>query len=230
MSIWRFAPTPIHGDLTGDQVLVVFEGEDDAATGRVRGITGWDAARVADPAEDFAALIAECSPEAFESVLEAYAHSRAERPDRHLLRRARLSAELRLLGGLLSAVSSGDRDLITARAADLRDLDERTTDESDESDAAAEPSIAEPSEAEPAPLMISGDDGKGESDSGGESQNPSEDAGEGHTQPLNTGRSRGATRVISTEELAQIRARRPPAEDTPSVQPPGSVQPPDVGG
>ena len=234
VSIWRFAPTPIHGDLTGDQVLVVFEGEDDASTGRVRGITGWDDAKVADPAEDFAALISECSPEAFESVLEAYAHSRVERPDRHLRRRARLVAELRLLGGLLSAVSSGDHDLITARAAELRDLDERIVDESDESDesevATAARGAAEPAPAESAALVTSADDddtGAGESGAG-DPEDPSEDAEADHTQPVDAGRFTETTRVISTEELEQIRATPLPAENTPSAPQPGSVPPPDV--
>ena len=31
VSLWRFAPTPTHGDLTGDQVLAVFDGDGDAA-------------------------------------------------------------------------------------------------------------------------------------------------------------------------------------------------------
>ncbi len=131
VSFWRFAPTPVHGGLTGGRVLVAFEG-DDASSGRVRAITGWDNAKVADPAEDLAALVAACRPEAFESVLEGYAHSRVERPDRHLRRRARLASELRLLGALLGAVSAGERDLIKAHAADLRELDEHTVDEPDE--------------------------------------------------------------------------------------------------
>ena len=57
VSLWRFAPTPTHGDLTGDQVLAVFDDEDDAATGRIRALTGWEDAKVADPADDFAALV-----------------------------------------------------------------------------------------------------------------------------------------------------------------------------
>jgi len=138
VSIWRFAPTPVHGGLTGEQVLVAFE-SDDASSGRVRGITGWDDAKVADPAEDLATLISACTPEAFESVLEAYAHSRVERPDRHLRRRARLASELRVLGALLSAVSAGERDLVTARVADLRELDEHTVDEPDEGPVAQAP-------------------------------------------------------------------------------------------
>ena len=132
VSMWRFAPTPIHGDINGDQVLVVFEDPDDVMTGRVRGITGWDDAQVADPAEDFAAIVTQCEEQTIETVLEAYANSRVQRPDPHLRRRARLAAELRLLTSLLTAVSSDRRDLIRAYAADLRDLDERTIDEPDE--------------------------------------------------------------------------------------------------
>ncbi len=132
VSMWRFAPTPVHGDINGDQVLVGFEDPDDVMTGRVRGITGWDDAQVADPAEDFAAIVTQCEEETIETVLEAYANSRVERPDTHLRRRARLAAELRLLTSLLTAVSAGRRDLIRAYAVDLRDLDERTIDEPDE--------------------------------------------------------------------------------------------------
>ena len=57
MSLWRFAPTPTHGDLGGEQILAVFDDDDDAATGRVRAFTGWEDAKVADPADDFAALV-----------------------------------------------------------------------------------------------------------------------------------------------------------------------------
>ena len=32
-SLWRFAPTPTHGDLTGDEVLAVFDDDHDATTG-----------------------------------------------------------------------------------------------------------------------------------------------------------------------------------------------------
>ena len=84
VSLWRFAPTPTHGDLTGDQVLAVFDDDEDAATGRIRAFTGWEDAKVADPADDFATLVAEASPEAVETVLEAYAHARVDRPDQNL--------------------------------------------------------------------------------------------------------------------------------------------------
>ena len=125
VTLWRFAPTPTHGDLTGDQVLAVFDDEEDAATGRVKALTGWEDAKVADPADDFFALVTQTSPRALETLMEAYAHARAERPDVHLLTRARLSAEMRTLSQLMSAVSGGDRLQVERHALALRRLDER---------------------------------------------------------------------------------------------------------
>lgn len=125
VTLWRFAPTPTHGDLTGDQVLAVFDDEEDAATGRVKALTGWEDAKVADPADDFFALVTQASPRAMETLMEAYAHARAERPDIHLLTRARLSAEMRTLAQLMSAVTGGDRLQVERHASALRRLDER---------------------------------------------------------------------------------------------------------
>ena len=68
VALWRFAPTCVHGDLTGDQVLAVFEDDADASTGRIRGLTGWEDAKVADPADDFASLVDEADPAALETV------------------------------------------------------------------------------------------------------------------------------------------------------------------
>jgi len=128
VSLWRFAPTPTHGDLTGDEVLAIFDDEDDAATGRVRGLTGWENAKVADPADDFATLVVQASPSAFDSVLEAYANARVDRPDMHLVRRARLASELKLVSELMTAVGSGGQAGIQACADRLRQLDAVTVD------------------------------------------------------------------------------------------------------
>ena len=125
VSLWRFAPTPTHGDLTGDQVLAVFDDEQDSGTGRIKALTGWEDAKVADPADDFASLVWQAPPEAFETVMEAYAHARVERPDKHLETRARLAAEMRLVTDLMAAVSADDRRLVERHAAALRRLDER---------------------------------------------------------------------------------------------------------
>lgn len=125
VSLWRFAPTPTHGDLTGDQVLAVFDDEDDAATGRIRALTGWEDAKVADPADDFAALVVQARREALETVFEAYSHARVERPDKNLEVRARLAAEMQELTGLMAAVGGGDPAAVDRCAASLRRLDER---------------------------------------------------------------------------------------------------------
>lgn len=134
VTLWRFAPTPTHGDLTGDQVLAVFDDESDAASGRIRALTGWEDAKVADPADDFAALVTQASPEAFETVLEAYSHARVERPDKHLPARARLAAEMRQLSVLMAARAAGDRVLVERLVAALRRLDDRVQAEADAAD------------------------------------------------------------------------------------------------
>ncbi|MBM6405207.1 phosphotransferase [Phycicoccus sp. CSK15P-2] len=124
VSLWRFAATPVHGALAGDHVLVVFDDEQDAATGRVKAMTGWEDAKVADPADDFAALVDEAPPAAVETVLEAYAHARVERPDGNLLVRARLGAELGLLARLMDALDRKDSGAVEVLATQLRRLDD----------------------------------------------------------------------------------------------------------
>ncbi|MFL6166653.1 MAG: phosphotransferase [Ornithinibacter sp.] len=124
VSLWRFAPTATHGDLTGDQVLAVFTDDADASTGKIRAVTGWEDAKVADPADDFAALVADARPEAVETVLEAYSHTRVERPDPNLLVRARLVAELGLLGTMMVALARNDADAVEVLTTQLRRLDD----------------------------------------------------------------------------------------------------------
>ena len=91
-------------------MLAVFTDDADASTGRIRAMTGWEDAKVADPADDFAALVADAAPEAVETVLEAYAHARVERPDANLLVRARLVAELGMLAALMGGLARQDVD------------------------------------------------------------------------------------------------------------------------
>lgn len=105
---WRFAPATIHGRMSGELLLADFEDDRDASSGRIVAITGWDQARVADPADDFAVLWSQATPEAFDTVLEAYAGTRHERPDRALEMRARLAGELRLVRELVHAETVQD--------------------------------------------------------------------------------------------------------------------------
>lgn len=123
--LWRFLPTPVHGSFTGAHVLASFDDEDDAVRGRVSAILGWELAHVGDPAEDFADLAAQASPAALESVFEAYGPSRIDRPDPHLLARARLAAELAPLRRLLAATAADAADLVDRAAEELRLLEER---------------------------------------------------------------------------------------------------------
>lgn len=123
VSRWRFAPTATHGRLEGDHVLAAFPAEGGAASGRVRGLLSWEDAQVGDPAEDLAQLLADANPQAADTVLEAYAMARVEQPDPHLEWRSRLVAELRLVEGLLSAMSGKDRAAVAAAVHALHRLD-----------------------------------------------------------------------------------------------------------
>lgn len=124
--MWQFATTPTHGSLDGSVFLVAFT-DDDAASGRVVALTGWEQAQIADPADDFAALVDQASPAAFESVLDSYALARSQRPDPYLVQRARLASEMRLLAGLALAAASDDTDFLRRRADQLRKLDRLTS-------------------------------------------------------------------------------------------------------
>lgn len=185
VALWRFAPTPTHGDLTGDQVLAVFEDDSDASTGRIRGITGWEDAKVADPADDFAALVDEADPATVETVLEAYAHARVERPDANLLVRARLAAELRVLADLMRADTRGDDLAIEGLSSRLRRLDEdvHAEDASDDYRRTSLTPVALRGRATPPPAVAEDDD----EDEDVEFEPAPVPAGE-QTQPVSTSR------------------------------------------
>ena len=124
VSWWRFAPTPVHGRLQDDHVLLRFDDPDDADAGVVVGITSWENAQIADPAQDLAALLALCPAATVDTVLEAYADARREPPDAHLADRAGLLAELEYLSELLTARRLGDRRHLTQATEALRRLDD----------------------------------------------------------------------------------------------------------
>jgi aminoglycoside phosphotransferase (APT) family kinase protein len=112
---WRFQPSVVHGDLVAEHVLV--DG------GAVVGMLDWAEAKVADPADDLAWIAVGADSEALDSVLEAYAVSRREQPDRHLATRARLAGELALARWLLHGVTTEDSGVVQDAVQMLRDLD-----------------------------------------------------------------------------------------------------------
>jgi aminoglycoside phosphotransferase (APT) family kinase protein len=105
----------VHGDLAPENVLI--------GDGKVSGVLGWGQTRVADPADDVAWLVSGASADAVESVLEAYAHTRRDAPDRDLLRRARLYSELAVARWLLHGTTIGDEGVVADAVAMLGELD-----------------------------------------------------------------------------------------------------------
>ncbi|QJW37436.1 phosphotransferase [Cellulosimicrobium protaetiae] len=118
VSLWRYQPVVVHGDLGPEQVLV--------ARGRVVAVTDWASARVADPADDLAWLLVSAPPEAIDSIMEAYQLRRTELTDKNLVDRALLVGELALARWLLHGVRHGLDDVVADALDMLADLDEAT--------------------------------------------------------------------------------------------------------
>lgn len=113
---WRFQPTVVHGDLGEHQIVV--------GAGHVVGIVDWMDARVADPADDLAWLVATAPDDVWESVHEAYRGARRELRDPHLADRARLASELALLRWLMYGVRTENADVVADGEAMLADLEQ----------------------------------------------------------------------------------------------------------
>lgn len=112
--LWRFSTTVTHGPLRGEDVRV--------DEGVVSGITGWEHAGVADPARDFGLLFRDAPQQAFDTVFEAYATARTDRPDRYLERRIKLMSELELVHSLLQSHTMGNQRLVEFHQSVLRTL------------------------------------------------------------------------------------------------------------
>jgi macrolide phosphotransferase len=118
VSLWRFQPTVVHGDLSVDHML--------CAGSRLTAVLGWSEAKVADPADDLAWLLVAAPQEAVDPILEAYNLARTELRDRHLADRALLAGELALARWLLHGVRTDDPEIVADATAMLVELDENT--------------------------------------------------------------------------------------------------------
>lgn len=118
VSIWRFSPTVVHGDLSGEHVL--------AADGDVTALLAWGEAKVADPADDLSWLLVAAAQDVVDSVMEAYQLRRTELTDPHLADRALLAGELALARWLLYGVRTGDDEVVADAVQMLDELDEQT--------------------------------------------------------------------------------------------------------
>jgi len=215
VSLWRFAPSTIHGTFTGQNVLASFDDEDDSASGRVRGVLAWEESRIGDPADDFAELSSVTPPETLDAILEAYAQSRVERPDVHLVRRARLAAEMTPLRTLLHALASGRLEVVERTADELRTLDARVEgDDRRHAEEDAERSERTRAARERADLVLDPDDP--------ERPEPAWDA----TQPHTPFPMLGETQAISTTTLLDDYDPAAPLRHggSDTEQPPGAEQ------
>ncbi|WP_061961878.1 phosphotransferase [Demequina flava] len=124
VSWWRFEPAVVHGDLGEHQIVT----NRDA----VAGIKDWMDARVADPADDLAWLVASAPEDILDTVMEAYRLRRRETPDSHLLDRARLASELALLRWLMYGVRTDNADVVADGEGMLADLEAMLFDDASE--------------------------------------------------------------------------------------------------
>lgn len=113
LSLWRFLPSPIHGDLSETSIHVDH--------GRVCALTGFSSAHVGDPAVDIAWVFARASDEFLERFHEAYQQTRSEK-DVHLLERAELLSELAVVRWLVHGLHSGDSEIVDEARAMLSEL------------------------------------------------------------------------------------------------------------
>ncbi|KRE35689.1 hypothetical protein ASG73_13300 [Janibacter sp. Soil728] len=141
ISLWRFTTTPTHGGIGSSTILAT---PDDGEEPDIKALLGWESAQVADPADDLAALVGELHPDSLDTVLEAYAHARSDRPDQHLQERARLVHQMQLVRTMMSAVAAGDDDGAEEHARSLRRLDDQLAREDEERAAAAKPVVRAP--------------------------------------------------------------------------------------
>lgn len=119
VALWQWVPVPVHGGLEGRHVLLT---EDAEGAATIHGVVGWRRAKVADPADDFAGLIREAAPAAVIAVAKAYARARTTRPDRHLLTRAQLFAELGYVTDLIDAIAAGYPQVVAQATDRLHEL------------------------------------------------------------------------------------------------------------
>lgn len=118
--LWRFRATVVHGDLAAEHILVADE--------EISALLDWAEARVADPADDLAWLLAAATEEAGETILSAYTTARTDTSDQFLADRALLASELALARWLMHGVRQRDDEVVADAVQMLHDLDAAVAD------------------------------------------------------------------------------------------------------
>lgn len=117
VSLWRFAPAVVHGDMAPENVLV-----DHRA---VSAVLNWASVHVGDPAEDLAWLYAGAPEESLDTLEEGYSIGRHEQPDPHLADRALLYSELALARWLMHGVRLHSEQIVADATDMLTDLSQQ---------------------------------------------------------------------------------------------------------
>lgn len=115
VALWRFSTTVTHGDLAPEQLLMH---ED-----QVTMVLGWSQTSIADPAADLAWLIASLEQDITDTIIESYALTRSEEPDKYLAARATLAGEFAVARWLLHGTRNSDDSVVSDAAQMLRELD-----------------------------------------------------------------------------------------------------------
>lgn len=120
-SLFNFTPTPVHGNLDVDSFLAV--------RGAVTTMRDFSAAKLGDPAEDLANLLAGEDQDLIDDFLNAYLRARQQQADLHLVSRGYLCAEFNLLRWLLQGIRNHDSEVIADGKAMIQALAEQLGDE-----------------------------------------------------------------------------------------------------
>lgn len=117
VSLWRFLPAPVHGDLSLEALR--------AQDGELSAVSELARLRVGDPAADLAAVSGLLDPDDFDAFLAAYAAARPAE-DAGLSERIDFMSEFAVLQWFLAAVDAGDAEARAEAVALLWQLAELT--------------------------------------------------------------------------------------------------------
>ena len=112
-TLWQFAPTVIHGAITGGTLLT--DGQ------RITGVVEWHALGVGDPARDLFGLLGAPSGDGADALLDAYSAARGS-TDRQLRKRAMLYAELEIAQWLLHGTKQRSTEIVDDAVGMLHNL------------------------------------------------------------------------------------------------------------
>jgi len=105
-AMWQFQPTVVNGGFSADSFIIT----DHDAGPIVTGVIGWSGLKVADPARDLHWLSG--AGDASASVFAAYRTACTRPPDRQIMQRSLLHAELELARWLLHGIDTRDDEIV----------------------------------------------------------------------------------------------------------------------